>query len=209
MSPVLIFLLLLLLTFAILVWFLRPSQEEAAVKRQLSDIEGARALGPTGSNILKEEPVSAVPWLDSWLGVVPGGTWVARLIKQSGKTWQTSYLIAGALGAAIVAAWFASIFTSNTPARILAAVVGVIAPFLYLYIVREVRFNRFDALLPEAIDLMARALRAGHALPSIMEMIGQEVPGAVGFGISQASRGTEFWTAHARSHHQPCRSSSA
>jgi tight adherence protein B len=38
-----------------------------------------------------------------------------------------------------------------------------------------VRFHRCDAVLPEAIDLMARGLRAGHSIASVLDMVGQEI----------------------------------
>src|SRR5439155_23315386 len=53
-------------------------------------------------------------------------------------------------------------------------VVGSI-PYIVLFIMREQRFRRCDALLPEAIDLMARGLRAGHALTAVIEMVSDEI----------------------------------
>ena len=47
-------------------------------------------------------------------------------------------------------------------------------PYLYLYWKRQGRFKKFDAQLPEAIDLMARALRAGHAIISAVEIVSEE-----------------------------------
>ena len=47
-------------------------------------------------------------------------------------------------------------------------------PYIYLLIMREQRFQKCDQLLPEAIDLMARGLRAGHALTAVLEMVGSE-----------------------------------
>ena len=40
---------------------------------------------------------------------------------------------------------------------------------------REIRFAQCDALLPDAVDLMARGLRAGHAVPAVLEMVGKEI----------------------------------
>ena len=48
------------------------------------------------------------------------------------------------------------------------------------YYKRAARFRRFEAMLPEAIDLMSRALRAGYALPSALVMVADEVPDPVG-----------------------------
>jgi len=49
-----------------------------------------------------------------------------------------------------------------------------------LYVTREIRFARFDSTLPEAVDLMARGLRAGHAVTAVLEMVGNEVADPVG-----------------------------
>jgi len=45
---------------------------------------------------------------------------------------------------------------------------------------REARLNKCEKLLPEAVDLMSRALRAGHALPAVLEMVGKEIADPVG-----------------------------
>jgi tight adherence protein B len=51
---------------------------------------------------------------------------------------------------------------------------------VYLYIVREVRFRAFASLLPEAVDLMARGLRAGHSISAVLEMVGSEIAEPIG-----------------------------
>jgi tight adherence protein B len=54
------------------------------------------------------------------------------------------------------------------------------APYIYLYILREVRFSKFSDLLPEAVDLMSRGLRAGHSIQAVLEMVGDEIADPVG-----------------------------
>jgi len=55
------------------------------------------------------------------------------------------------------------------------AITLALLPYIYLYIVRSIRFRRFANQLPEAVDLMARGLRAGHAVTAVLEMVGQEI----------------------------------
>ncbi len=55
------------------------------------------------------------------------------------------------------------------------AVAVLLAPYVYLYILREVRFKQFGDLLPEAVDLMSRGLRAGHSIQAVLEMVGNEL----------------------------------
>jgi tight adherence protein B len=83
-------------------------------------------------------------------------------------------LIIGSLVLACFAAWGAKL---ASPTAWLALLLGLAAggtPYLYLYWKRQGRFKKFDAQLPEAIDLMARALRAGHAIVSAVEIVSEE-----------------------------------
>jgi len=61
----------------------------------------------------------------------------------------------------------------------IGAIVGLILaaiPTLYLKRAATKRVEQFEALFPEAIDLMARSLRAGHALTTALQMVGEEIP---------------------------------
>jgi tight adherence protein B len=60
-----------------------------------------------------------------------------------------------------------------------AALLGVL-PYFYVKRVRNKRIYKFEEQFPEAIDLMARALRAGHALPTGLGMVADEMPAPVG-----------------------------
>ena len=66
---------------------------------------------------------------------------------------------------------------------ILGALAGVLFAFLpYAYVSRKrtMRTRKFEEHFPEAIDLIARALRAGHALPTGLSMVADEIPPPVG-----------------------------
>ena len=58
------------------------------------------------------------------------------------------------------------------PVKLADAAVAVAigaAPGFYIYLLRESRFRRSEALLPQAVDLLGRALYAGLSLPSALE----------------------------------------
>jgi tight adherence protein B len=64
------------------------------------------------------------------------------------------------------------------PSIVLSVLFGIavgLSPYVFLFIARERRFRQCDAQVPEAADLMARALRAGHAMPDVLEMVGKEI----------------------------------
>jgi len=78
------------------------------------------------------------------------------------------------LGATVLTAWITSYFVPTIALAVVAGVAAGAMPYIVLIVIREQRFRRCDALLPEAIDLMARGLRAGHALTAVLEMVGNE-----------------------------------
>jgi tight adherence protein B len=179
MSIILLFILLLVLTFAVLLYFLKPTSMEKAVAEQLDSIgteESARS-GPT--TILKDNATSN-PLLEDVVRSLPFTPALARLIKQSGKSWQTSSILMISFFAALGAGWLAWVITSYPMITFAIAAIAAAAPFIVLYVLRELRFRKFNSLLPEAVDLMSRGLRAGHSISAVMEMVGTEVGDPVG-----------------------------
>jgi tight adherence protein B len=180
MSPVILFLLLLALSFGVAFYFLRPTRAETAVQQQLANIEESRTTTVAGTTILKQQKQSSTLWLDELIKEFPGSTALSQLIRQSRQKINLGSLVIFSLLATVIASWLAK---SMIPSLLLSLCLGVavgLSPILYLYTLREVRFRRIEALLPEAVDLMARGLRAGHGVGAVLEMVGQEVADPVG-----------------------------
>jgi tight adherence protein B len=180
MAAPILFVLLFVVSFGVLLYFLRPTAAESAVEQRLAGIEESRVTNVDGPTILREQAFSSNPWLHDLIRQLPGSLAVANLIHQAGQKWQVSSLLLFSWLAIIMGWWLASLVI---PILTLSLCVGLalgLSPYLYLYILREARFRRFDALLPEAVDLMARGLRAGHALTAVLEMVGSEVADPIG-----------------------------
>ena len=177
MAAVLLFILLLITSFGVLLYFLKPTKIEAAVEQHLTSIEDSRGLGvnPDGTTILKQDPLSSNPAVDSLIRRLPGVFGLARLIKHAGQTWQVGSVLLASVIALVVGSWIASFFMPSDILSVLVGVLLAVSPIFYLYILRETRFRKCDALVPEAVDLMARGLRAGHAVPAVLEMVGKEI----------------------------------
>ncbi|MCH5373305.1 MAG: type II secretion system F family protein [Planctomycetes bacterium] len=98
-----------------------------------------------------------------------------RFIDHSGVPLSPGRLLAIMGGLALVGA----ILGSTSPIRWLSlpvcALVGGAMPLAWLYWKRRARLNRFEAQFPEAVDLLARSLRAGHSLADGIHMIGTEM----------------------------------
>ncbi len=171
--PVFFFLLLLIVTFAVAFYFLRPTKTESAVQQRLEDIQDARTEA-SAQNILKAEGYSRNPELSEIVRQIPGALGTLDLIRQAGQGWTVSSVMGISLLATVLTALIASFFLSSAFLALIAGVVAGSIPYIYLLIMREQRFRKCDELLPEAIDLMARGLRAGHALTAVLEMVGSE-----------------------------------
>ena len=177
-----LFLILLPVVFGVLLFAMRRTKEEQSVQQRLTMIE--KSLAGAGdedtTDILKQEVLSEVPWLDQILQMVPFSNQLRRLLYQADSHWTVAKLIFGSLLVAACATWVASF---RVPTFALAIIVGVAAgavPYTYLVWKKGARMKKFEELLPDAIDLMSRGMKAGHAINSAIEMVSQEVPDPVG-----------------------------
>ena len=175
MAAMILFVFVLALSFGVLVYFLRPTATEAAVQQQLAGIDAGRATGNDATTIVREQGFSANPVFNDLIRDLPGSRALLRLIRQAGQHWQVGSVFLFSILAILLGWWLASLIVSNLVLEAMFAITLALLPYIYLYIVRSIRFRRFANLLPEAVDLMARGLRAGHAVTAVLEMVGQEV----------------------------------
>jgi tight adherence protein B len=117
--------------------------------------------------------------LDDLLGSLNVTERIVKLLSESGLDWTPTRLlitmcvtfIFGALGSTWVP------ITAVAPA-LRALALGTCTAFLPLYYVsrkRTQRINALEALLPDALDFLARSMRAGHAFTISLEMVGEEI----------------------------------
>jgi tight adherence protein B len=105
---------------------------------------------------------------------------IERLITQSGLqitvgTLVMASVLLGCLGYLVV-----KVLTHFTVLALAAAPLFASVPFMFARWKRTRRFRMFEEQFPEAIELMARALRAGHAFPTGILMVADEIPSPVG-----------------------------
>lgn len=67
----------------------------------------------------------------------------------------------------------------------LGAVVGAALPWGWLLFRRRSRFKKFSKQLPDALELIARALRSGHSLAAALHVVGEEMPDPIAMEFSQ------------------------
>ena len=101
---------------------------------------------------------------------------IEKLLQQSGQTF-TPRAVLSATGAFAVVA--AILGLARTGSILIAAVCGVFAasiPIVFLVLKRSQRLNAFQRQLPDALDMITRAIRAGHALTASFQLVADEAP---------------------------------
>ncbi len=161
-------------------FIVRPESEQArAVTNRLgrADASGVVATGVT-TTVTR---LSSVPALEHLLKRHLGfASAVERLLVEAGMSMSVGVFlslgfICGAIGLAL--GW---LVLKLLVAAVLLAAIGASAPYLVVRAKRTKRLRLFEEQFPEAIDLIARSLRAGHAFTTGLGIAADEMPPPVG-----------------------------
>ena len=108
---------------------------------------------------------------------------IAGAIQRAGLSWTITRLIIlmliGGIAGLLLGWLLQPLGFQLLSALVLAFLLGG-APYFYLSYKRKQRMGEFEAQLPEALDFLARSMRAGHAFSISLEMLGQESPDPIG-----------------------------
>lgn len=103
-----------------------------------------------------------------------------KLVTQSGLKITVGTLVMASILAALGGYLLVKWLTFYTFLGVAAAPMFGVVPYLVVRFYRTKRLNTFEEQFPEAIDLLARALRAGHSFPTGLEMVSNEIPDPIG-----------------------------
>jgi tight adherence protein B len=170
-----IFFIVLITAFAVVAFFTEPSKTDKLIHSRLASLDRKRnASGIEEPDIVKEVTFSTIPAFDKFLRNNRAAVGLQLLIEQCDLQWTVGRVVFSTLvlicfGALLGNWWIAPGLLGWAPGLALGAI-----PFVYLLQKRKRRLLRFSELLPEAIDLMSRGLRAGQALSATVETIAEE-----------------------------------
>jgi tight adherence protein B len=125
-------------------------------------------------DIIKKRVYSEVPLLNRLLGGLSPIRSLDRLAVQANVRLPIGFFILCALLLFVLAYWGVWTHAQDARLALLAAVCGLISPFAYLSGLKRRRIAKFQAQLPEGLDLIARSLKAGHAFTSGMKLAADE-----------------------------------
>jgi len=180
---VLIFAVLMLVTFGIVLLVLRPSVKEKNIEGRLEsvsrggDVEIATDETP---DIVRRENLSDIPLLEALLRQLAPAKRLQNYLSQADLDWSVGRVVSGTVFLLVVVPFIMGFFIPNLVIQILAGCVAASGIYIFIFVKRGMRFDKFNELLPEAIDLLTRALKAGHSINAAIEMVSREVPEPVG-----------------------------
>ena len=175
-TGILVFLAVVLLIEGMyLTWNSAKGPEAERVARRLRMMSAGGHAGGENHSLIKQRLLSETPALQRLLLQVPRVSSIDRLLEQSGLVWTVGDLITLSLIAPVLTGG-ACIWLGLPLALVLALVaLAAAVPTLAVMNAKSRRLERVDQQLPDALDLIGRAVRAGHAFPTAMKMVGDEM----------------------------------
>lgn len=172
---ILVFATVFLLSQVVLVPSLgTKSTESRQIRKRLQKVN--ETLGSDEQQtLLRQKYLRGLTPLERWLESLPGTEYIESLLIQSGKNVPAYPMIFMMFGAGVVAGIVAWFVTANLYATLVLMLLIGFLPLMLLKNARNKRMAMFEEQLPDALDMMTRALRAGYPFNEAMRYISQEM----------------------------------
>ncbi len=157
----------------------RWSPTAKRMRRQLQALSMER-LGCESHSVVRARALSSLPRLNHMLSGMPLMRRLDRLLLQANSRQPLGVFVLLSLVLGLVGSYAAILLTRDVFAAAPAALIAGSMPFLRLFMQKKRRMKKFEAQLPEALELMARSLRAGHAFVGGLQMTAQEFDDPMG-----------------------------
>ncbi|MDP6605391.1 MAG: type II secretion system F family protein [Dehalococcoidia bacterium] len=157
--------------------------DDKKLKKRLSELGGAASTAVDGapeSDLVKRRAAGPLSGLDRLLSRTNRGFRLERWLEQSGVGLSPSAVMVIAVAAAVVVGSLVAVLVRLPLAGLGAGAVAAAVPFIVVRQRRAGRLRRFEEHFPEALDLIGRAVRAGHGFTAGLKMAADELDDPVG-----------------------------
>jgi tight adherence protein B len=133
-----------------------------------------------GADLVKNQHEGPLPGLDRLATSTARGSAIAAWVEQSGLHVSMSGLLLISTALGVLVGFIVSAALRMNIGWLIGGPIGFGAPFMFVKIKRTKRMRAFEEAFPEGLDLMSRALKAGHAFATGMKMVADEMPEPIG-----------------------------
>jgi tight adherence protein B len=151
----------------------RSNPELKRISKQISELSKQNISNPEVSLMGHMRPLSDIPWLNKFLLRFPIAHRMDLFIIQADVSFTIGVFLLLSVVLALAGFLVIFIITQNFLFSLPGGGIGFV-PYYVLSLMKTRRIKKFEEQLPDALDMIARSLRAGHALGSGIEMVGQE-----------------------------------
>jgi tight adherence protein B len=180
--PVVTFVVLFALIYgAYWVFVVRPEERAAGVVKRRLKASRPKAVRAGAPLLRQAQAMSAIRPINALLERGRSRSQgLQDLIEQAGLQISVGTLLAGSAALAALVFYVTQRLTGLSLLALGAAVLVAFVPTQFVKYRRTLRMRKFEEQFPEALDLLGRALRAGHAFPTGIEMVANEMPDPIG-----------------------------
>ena len=174
---ILLFAAVIFMIEGVFMWWSSTRGDEAKrIERRLRLMSAGAHGTSEQSSILKQRFLSESPTMERLLLQVPRIHTIDRILEQSGIGWSVAKLLTYTCVAVIATILFGMVLHFPWFVTFVLCVMVAIVPLMMVLRARTKRLKQFEIQLPEVADLISRSLRAGHAFPSAIQMVSEEMP---------------------------------
>ena len=159
----------------------RPRKAEKQLQeRVMAVLAGPAAAASPSEMIALADSARLADRFEQILGKWGWTAHLGQLLAAAGSKQSVGAFARLSTAVALGCGTLAHVLASMPGLTVAASVLGALMPYSGLLLKRSRRITAFNTALPDAIDLMARALRAGHSMSSTLELIGEQSPQPLG-----------------------------
>lgn len=146
-------------------------------KRLLSRLNAVGIAGGDShfGSLLREKYLKELSPLERALETLPGMERLSQLIEQSGKTWPAYRVLLVSMLFSAAGAFVLWSYTRLTYLMLLGAAGGFCLPLIKILSDRNRRFAKIEEQMPDALDLIKRALKAGHPFSQTLKLVAEDM----------------------------------
>ena len=171
----LVFVVVTVVAFAAMSLLDQRSAQARVLRDRLSTVQKPTGQTAPDMALLRDEVLSRIPAFDTLLRRSERVSLLQKMLAQGNIDVRAGNFLMLCAVSALVFAAIAFIAGGNVLFGWAGALLGFFIPYAYASHMRTRRFQKFEEKFPEAIDTLARAVRAGHAFTTALEMIANEV----------------------------------